>query len=394
LLFANFFTDTPSTIDCKIKLQSFEIYADCDISASFAVAFAAECIKSAAIGWVKDRTQMTDKVKIRNITDLARLAGVSAGTVSRALSDAGLISQKTRDRIKALAREHDFRPNIMARNLRIQKTGAIGVVIPLGHETGQHISDPFFITMLGLLADALTERGYDLVLSRVIPANVDWLDRFVDSGRVDGLIVIGQSDQSETLDRVAARYRPLVVWGGHLSGQVHCSVGSDNRAGGDMAASHLIERGCKRIAFFGDPRALEIGERLEGVRIAMARAGLSENLTILPAHLVAEAAHPDIARYLGEVSERPQGIVAASDVIAMSTLRALSEFGLSVPGDVRVMGYDGLSIAEHTVPRLSTIRQDLTAGAAHLVDLLLRRIAGEDTDSVIMKPELVVRMSS
>jgi DNA-binding LacI/PurR family transcriptional regulator len=93
------------------------------------------------------------------------------------------------------------------------------------------------------------------------------------------------------------------------------------------------------------------------------------------------------------VSERPQGIVAASDVIAMSTLRALSEFGLSVPGDVRVMGYDGLAIAEHTVPRLSTVRQDLTAGAGHLVDLLLKRIKGEATESVVMKPELVVRMS-
>jgi DNA-binding LacI/PurR family transcriptional regulator len=331
---------------------------------------------------------------IRNIKELAELAGVSAGTVSRALTDSGLISTKTREKIKALALEHDFRPNIMARNLRIQKTGAIGVVIPLGHETGQHISDPFFITMLGLLADSLTERGYDLMLSRVIPTNADWLDRYVDSGRVDGVIVIGQSDQSATLDRVAARYRPLVVWGGHREGQVHCSVGSDNRLGGDMAASHLISQGCKRLAFFGDPRSLEIGERLEGCKAAIARAGLGDALTIVPAHLVAEAAHPDIARFLGSISERPQGIIAASDVIAMSALRALSEFGLSVPGDVRVIGYDGLEISEHTVPRLSTIRQDLTKGSNHLVDLLLRRIGGEDAQSVVMKPELVVRMSS
>ena len=282
----------------------------------------------------------------------------------------------------------------MARNLRIQRTGAIGVLIPLGHETGQHISDPFFITMLGLLADALTERGYDLLLSRVIPTDASWLERFVDSGRVDGLIVIGQSDQSETLDAVAARYRPLVVWGGHVDGQLHCSVGSDNRKGGDLAASHLIERGCQRIAFFGDPKALEIAQRLEGCRDAMRRAGIEDRLTVLPAHLVAEAAHPDIARFLGSTSERPQGIVAASDVIAMSTLRALAEFGLSVPGDVRVIGYDGLAIGEQTVPRLSTICQDLTAGAGHLVSMLLQRIAGEDTDSVVMEPKLIVRMSS
>ncbi|MEY3906199.1 MAG: hypothetical protein RIR59_1022 [Pseudomonadota bacterium] len=332
--------------------------------------------------------------QIRTMKELADLAGVTAGTVSRALADSPLISPQTRERIQALARDHGFRLNVVARNLRTQKTGAIAVLIPLGHERRQHISDPFFITMLGHLADALTERGYDLLLSRVIPEDDGWLDRHIGSGKTDGILVIGQSDQSAVLDRVAARYRPLVVWGGHQAGQVHCAVGSDNVLGGDLAASHLISRGCERIAFFGDPHALEIGQRLEGCRRAMARAGIADQLTIVPAHLAAEAAHPDITRFLGSVSERPQGIVAASDVIAMSALRVLSELGLSVPGDVRVIGYDGLDIGEQTVPRLSTISQDLQAGAAAMVDLLFRRIAGEDTGSIILEPKLVVRMSS
>lgn len=332
--------------------------------------------------------------RIRNIKELADMAGVSTGTVSRALAGSTLISASTRERIQAIAAEYGFKPNILARNLRTRKTGAIGVLIPLGHETGQHISDPFFITMLGLLADSLTERGYDLLLSRVIPANDSWLEDFVDSGRVDGVLVIGQSDQAATLDAVAERYRPLIVWGGHYPGQRHCSVGSDNFAGGSLAARHLIERGCKRIAFFGDPRALEIGQRLDGCRAAMAEAGLADQLSVLPAHLIAEAAHPDIAGYFATGGERPHGVVAASDVIAMSALRVLAEQGLAVPGDVRVVGYDGLALGEQTVPRLTTISQDLTAGAAHLVDLLLRRIAGEDAESVVLQPELVVRMSS
>lgn len=341
---------------------------------------------------------MTDNVtlppRIRNIGELAKLAGVSASTVSRALDDSHLIAQKTRDRIQSLAREHDFRPNVMARNLRIQRTGAIGVVIPLGHETGQHVSDPFFITMLGLLADALTERGYDLVLSRVIPSDDQWLDKMVDSGRVDGLIVIGQSDQSAALDRVAARYRPLVVWGGYTENQIHCSVGSDNFEGGRMAAAHLLERGCERIAFFGDPTILEIAQRYEGCRAQMEKAGLAKHLTIVPAHLVPEDADPAIAQFLSAAHEKPQGIFAASDVIAMSSLRALSDYGLSVPSDIKLVGFDGLAMSEHTVPRLSTIRQKFTEGAELMVSLLLRRIAGEDTDSVVLPPELLVRASS
>jgi DNA-binding LacI/PurR family transcriptional regulator len=374
-------------------MQSIEIRRCCGRNVAIWVVFLRNSRNKAKLA-SRQGQRVVSKERVRNISDLARIAGVSPGTVSRALSDAGLISQKTRERIKALAREHDFRPNIMARNLRIKRTGAIGVVIPLGHETGQHISDPFFITILGLLADELTERGYDLMLSRVIPTNADWLSRFVDSGRVDGVIVIGQSDQSATLDQVARRYCPLVVWGGHSKGQVHCSVGSDNRAGGAMAATHLIERGCKRFAFFGDPRALEIGQRLEGCQAALEKAGLIDQLSVLPAHLVAQASDSDIAGFFSVESEQPQGIVAASDVIAMSTLRILSELGISVPEAVKIVGFDGLALSEQTVPRLSTVKQDLTTGARNLVDLLLRRIAGEETGSVVMTPELVVRMSS
>jgi DNA-binding LacI/PurR family transcriptional regulator len=337
---------------------------------------------------------MDDQARVRNITDLARLAGVSPGTVSRALADSSLIAKKTREKIQALARDHDFRPNVMARNLRIKRAGAIGVLIPLGHETGQHISDPFFMTMLGHLADALTERGHDLLLSRVIPKDPHWLNRVVDSGRVDGVILIGQSDQIEVIDKVAQRYLPLVAWGANLPGQAHCSVGSDNRKGGEIATRHLIERGCRNFAFFGDPIAPEIAERLEGVRAALAEGGMSDALSILPAHLTAETAHPAISKWLDETKAIPNGIIAASDVIAMSALRALSEHNVTVPGTVHVVGYDDLPFASQTVPPLSTIRQDLEGGAAHLVDSLFRRISGEKTDSVVLAPELVVRQSS
>ena len=101
---------------------------------------------------------MTDAApltKIRNIAELARLAGVSTGTVSRALANKSLVNKETRERIQALAREHGFRPNQMARRLRTKQTGVIGIVVPLGHEQRQHLSDPFFMTIFGHLADAI-----------------------------------------------------------------------------------------------------------------------------------------------------------------------------------------------------------------------------------------------
>jgi DNA-binding LacI/PurR family transcriptional regulator len=155
---------------------------------------------------------MADQGRVRNITDLAKLAGVSPGTVSRALADSQLIAKKTRERIQQLAREHDFRPNVMARNLRIRRTGAIAVMMPLGHQTGPEASDTVYMDMLGHLADALTDRGHDLLLSRVIPDDSNWLNRVVDSGRVDGVIAIAGPDQLAAIDNVASRHQPLVAW--------------------------------------------------------------------------------------------------------------------------------------------------------------------------------------
>src|SRR6188768_3523136 len=152
----------------------------------------------------RGRTTMADKV--RTIYDLARVAGVSAATVSRALAGKEVVSTKTAERIRKLADEHGFKPSSVARNLRTRRRGAIGVIIPLGHERGQHISDPFFMTVIGYLADELTERGFDLVLSRVIPSRDDWLVKMFAAVRVHGFILIGQSDQSEALDKVARTY--------------------------------------------------------------------------------------------------------------------------------------------------------------------------------------------
>jgi DNA-binding LacI/PurR family transcriptional regulator len=303
-----------------------------------------------------------------------------------------VIATATRERIEALAREHGFQINQAARNFRLGRTGAIGVVLPLGHETDQHLSDPFFMSLLGPLADALTERGSDLLLSRVIPTDGTWLDAIVDSGRVDGVVVIGQSDQIETIERVARRYKPLVVWGAAVERMSQVTVGSDNVAGGGMAARHLLAQGRSRLAFFGNPAVPEFAARHAGFEAAIADAGVRAG-TLLPVHLTKQASYATIADFLAG-NPPPDGIVAASDVIAMSALRALADRGLRVPHDVAVVGYDDVVVAMHTTPPLTTVRQDVECGAATLVELLLRRIAGEETQSVSMVPQLVLRASA
>lgn len=324
------------------------------------------------------------------LAELARIAGVSTSTVSRALAGNPRIAAATRQRIVELAQAQGFRFNQTARNLRLKRTQAIGVVLPLGHETDQHLSDPFFMSLIGPIADAVADRGYDLLLSRVIPSGDGWLEGIIDSGRVDGMLLIGQSDQIEAIERVARRYRPLVVWGASVEGYAQTTVGSDNFAGGRLAAEHLIRRGRRRLTFFGNPAVPEFAARYAGFRDAIAAADGEAAGGLYPVHLTTEAAYAEIGAFLA-VNPSPDGIVAASDVIAMSALRALSAHGLSVPQDVAVIGYDDLGIARHTTPPLTTVRQDVVRGGALLVDILFRRMAGEEAGSVAMPPELVVR---
>ena len=335
---------------------------------------------------------MATQSPVTTLAELAQVAGVSVATVSRALAGNPVIAEATRTRIAALAREHGFRLNQAARNLRLKRTGAIGVVLPLGHEAEQHLSDPFFMSLLGPLADAIADRGHDLLLTRVIPQDDGWLDDIVDAGRVDGVIVIGQSNQMETIERVAARYRAMIVWGADRAGSAQITVGSDNVAGGRMAAEHLLAQGRKRLAFFGNTEVPEFAARYAGFEQAL-QAADREEATLLPVHLTGEASYRAIEDYLaGHPS--PDGIVAASDVIAMSALRALAAHGKRVPQDVSVVGYDDVLIAMYTTPSLTTIRQDVATGARTMVDLLFRRIEGEEVGPVVMPPELILRDSA
>ncbi|WP_341713722.1 LacI family DNA-binding transcriptional regulator [Erythrobacter sp.] len=331
--------------------------------------------------------------RVRTITDLARIAGVSPGTVSRALSGNSLVNARTREKIEAIAREHGFRPNQMASKLRRQKTGVIGVAIPLGHDVRQQISDTFFMTLLGYLADELTEKGYDLMLRRVIPAqDEDWLDRFIGSGMIDGVIVIGQSDQFERIENVADGYLPMVVWGNHQEGQRHCVVGTDNRLGGKLAAERLIAAGAGSLAFLGDTQPVEFAARFAGAREVAERMGVP--IQALPTHLSVDRMTLEVAEHLEAILGECDGIFAATDTMAVACLKELRERSIPVPASMRIVGFDDLPISSHTVPPLTTVRQDIAAGAKGIVDLLLRRLEGDDTESLVLPPHLIARATA
>ena len=171
------------------------------------------------------------------MSDVARLAGVSVSTVSRALAGSPLIPKPLRDKIEAIAEEAGYAVNHSARTLRMQTTRTIGVVLPIGQQTDQRATDPFLIEMVGHLTDEVIKRGYDLLVSKAPAPRDGWLSSLIQSHRFDGMLMIGQSDQSAGLSDVARRYMPMVVWGERSPESAYCTVGVDNVYGGRASAA-------------------------------------------------------------------------------------------------------------------------------------------------------------
>jgi DNA-binding LacI/PurR family transcriptional regulator len=325
------------------------------------------------------------------MADIARLASVSMSTVSRALADNPLIPEERRREIQKIATDAGYVINQSARSLRLRKTETISVVFPLGHDANQLISDPFFIEMFGMLADAITARGYHVLLSRVNNTSEGWLERIIQSQRQDGLVVVGQSDQHEALNQVSQNYRPLVVWGGLLPKQDYCSVGTDNAEGARRAVDHLLGLGRKRIAFMGMPQLPEIGQRFEGYKQSLEAKGIEfDPALVVPAQFSSGAAY-QAAQQLVESGVQFDAIFAASDIIAVAAIKAMSEAGIQTPKDVSVVGFDDIAFAAQSNPPLTSVRQDLLEGASKIVDLLFRRMEGEETSSAVLSPPLIVR---
>lgn len=328
------------------------------------------------------------------MADLARLAGVSVATVSRALSKSPLVSEKTRIRIEELASSLGYSVNVAAQNFRLKENRTVALVLPYSDDFPQSVSDPFFLSIIGGLADVLTDRGMEMLFSRVSESQLDSIGQLYETGRVMGIIVIGQWHHHDVLNQLAARRMPLVVWGAQIYQQLYCVIGSDNVAGGFAATDHLLAAGRQRILFLGDIELPEVAHRYQGYLGAHKERGVPVD----PGRCVsvpfkAEAAREKIAALCaGELSF--DAIFASSDLLAMTAINALTQRGCRVPQQVAVVGYDDIEVASYFSPHLTTVRQPLVKASEAMVDSLLAIAAGQKAESRQFPPYLVVRESS
>jgi DNA-binding LacI/PurR family transcriptional regulator len=329
--------------------------------------------------------------------DIAQLAGVSQPTVSRALRGSTAVSESTRKRIEAIAQQLNYKVDKNASSLRRRETSTLALLFYEDPLPDSSMINPFFLAMLGSIVRASAARGYDLLIA-MQHFSSDWHAEFEESRKADGIILLGHGDFEPYRGKLAsliAADTHFVRWGHHGSDDLGPVVGSDNYQGGMMATRHLLFLGRRNIAFVGDSsdHYPELHDRYRGYCDALIAAGIAPDPALqVDANLTEQSGRAGIAALTAR-GVRFDAIFAASDLIAIGAMRGLEQLGLTVPGDVAVVGFDDISAASLTRPPLTTIQQDFTRAGEALVAALIATIRDEPVRSAALETRLIVRQS-
>jgi DNA-binding LacI/PurR family transcriptional regulator len=331
---------------------------------------------------------------VRSISDIARLAGVSKSTVSRALNDSPLIGDETKDRVRAVAREHKFVMNASARRLSLMQSHVIGLMThPYTSESST--TDIFMLEVMSGISSGLRARGYDLLLINVGKDDAAWADSYIETGRVDGFIVLSSSCTPNQIENLVQLKAPFIMWGRQVGSRRHCSVSGDSFAGGKLATEHLLRSGRRRIAFIGGPASeLEVRDRFGGYEEALHEAGVKVDPALVAyGDYTARSGHA-VMRSLLERNPDLDAVFVNSDLMAIAAMDAIREQGRVVPDDVAVVGYDDVSMARFSNPPLTTIRQNGPLAGRLLAENLVQYVQKGVVTNVSIPAELVVRRSA
>lgn len=334
------------------------------------------------------------KKTVRTIADLAELAGVSKSTVSRALNDSPLIGEDTKARIRALARQHNFQINAPARRLSLKQSRTIAFVTHAYHKDFS-VADLFGLEILGGVSNGLAKQGYDLLVIHVDPHDTKWAHQYFDTGRVDGFILMTSTRKQTHVKALAEIDAPFIIWGVPQPNQKYCSVTGDNFSGGRLATDHLIATGRRKIGFIGGPSyELEVQHRLEGYKSALHMAGVEIDSALIEYGDFSNTSGSEAMQRLLEKIPDLDAVFINSDLMAIAAMDAIRKTGRNVPENVAVVGYDDLSIAEHSNPPLTTIRQNIPLAGKLLAQNLIQYLQSGLTTNVSIPVELKIRKSA
>lgn len=329
------------------------------------------------------------------IFDVAKRAGVSKSSVSRVLNG-GAVSPKTRKAVLEAIEALGYRPNVAARGLVTKRSQTVGFVLT-------DVADPYYSEVIRGVDEALSEKGYSLILCSARWDNDRELSyiRLLTEHRVDGLLVLsGQTTAREHMLQAlsAETERPIVVLDRTLSGAGFDTIGVDDFAASAGAVRHLLRLGHTRIAHVTGPLNYHSGvRRLEGYRHALEQAGIPVDPSLIVEGNFTKRGGYEAALHLFSLAKPPTAIFAANDVSALGVWQAAREFGLRIPEDVALVGFDDIELLRLADIPLTTVRQPRYDFGYMGTQMLLARIEAKDQVKkprrVILPTELVIRSS-
>ena len=328
-----------------------------------------------------------------SLKDLAQQLGVSIATVSRALHGSAEIGEDMRQRVKALAKELNYRPNPFAQSLRKEAPKIIGVVVP-------NLVTHYYAAVLdGIEAEAL-KAGYS-----VISANTH--ERFLDEARaidnlyslhVEGIIACLAQDTTDYshFEQVHRMGVPVVFFGRTCLTDLFSSVTANSDEAAYEATQHLIATGSRRIAFIGGPNHLDmVRRRKHGYLEALRDNRLPIDRQIVVCDRIDYDVALEATLQLLQSDERPDAILAFNDIITFAAFTAIRQLGLHIPGDVALIGFTDDEHARYMTPKLSAIEDQSRLMGERACQLLLRQLAGDTkVCKEIVPQQVVIRESS
>jgi LacI family transcriptional regulator len=324
------------------------------------------------------------------MSDVARLAGVGVMTVSRVLSGAVRVSPESTQRVQSAVEQLQYRPNVLARAFREQRSHSIGLILP-------YLYDPFFSTCAHAVTSLARKNGYSVIIST---SDEDPQTELAETEQmlqrhVDGVLVIPSRCEESRLTRALFGKTPVVAFDRPVPDPSIDSVLVQNSIGTRRMVQHLIEHGHKRIAYIGLSQSLfTINKRFLGYRRAMHDAGFQADPVF---DCTSEEIALEILKAKLGGNDSPTAILTSNTLVTRYVLSAISRLNLRVPNDLALAGFDDFDLAKFTAPPLTVVRQAAEEMGRVAASLLFNRIARDESprtgQKIVLPVEIVLRRS-
>ena len=308
---------------------------------------------------------------IANMRDVAERAGLSISTVSHVINNSRAVSDESRQRVLQAMEELDYKPNALARSLRMRKTNTLGMIVP-------DSANPFFAEVTRAIEDASFAQNYSLILCNS-EGDLDKQGAYTNvliENRVAGILFVAAGPSTELVNDLDQRRVPLVVIDREVPGVGVDTVMTNHAQGGCLATQHLIDLGHKRIACIaGNSEVSPSAERLTGFRQTLEKNGIRyDEQLVVKGDFQYESGY-EATTYLLALERPPTAVFACNDLMAVGCISAAREFGYRVPDDLSVVGFDDVRLASFTNPPLTTVVQPKVEIGTIATKMLLERMS-------------------